>query len=267
MLSIGQFSRAYHVSVKTLRHYEKVGLLLPTRVDDWTGYRYYDEALIDTMLLIQRLKRYGFSLVTIGRIIADPATGPEALRRQREIVAAQVQQQTLVLHELDQHLAAMERTDDIMAYQPQYVITLREVPEQPVFSRRQRMSMEDYGNAIGRLYEEAARQRIDPQGPPMTIYHGEAFDPEDMDMEQAFPVQRKEDATRVLPGGLMAVTTHQGSYAHLADAYGAMTRWLAEQHLEPNGAPYEIYRQGPGQGDPQAWCTEIYFPVRLRETP
>ena len=203
----------------------------------------------------------------MGRIIADLASGPETLRRQREIVAAQVQQQTLVLHELDQHLAAMERTDDIMAYQPQYVITLREVPEQPVFSRRQRMSMEDYGSAIGRLYEEAARQRIDPQGPPMTIYHGEAFDPEDMDMEQAFPVQRKEDATRVLPGGLMAVTTHQGSYAHLADAYGAMTRWLAEQHLEPNGAPYEIYRQGPGQGDPQAWCTEIYFPVRLRETP
>lgn len=265
MLSIGQFSRACHVSFKTLRHYEKVGLLLPTRVDDWTGYRYYDEALIDTMLLIQRLKRYGFSLVTIGRIIADPATGPEALRRQREIVAAQVQQQTLVLHELDQHLAAMERTDDIMAYQPEYTITLQEVPEQPIFSHRQRMSLEDYDSAIGRLYEEAARQHIAPEGPPMTIYHGEAFDPEDMDMEQAFPVQRQEDATRVLPGGLMAVTIHQGSYAHLADAYGAMTRWLAGQRLEPDGAPYEIYRQGPGQGDPQAWRTEIFFPVRRKE--
>ena len=234
-------------------------------MDDWTGYRYYDEALIDTMLLLQRLKRYGFSLVAIGRIIADPASGPEALRRQREIVAAQVQQQVLVLHELDQHLAAMERTDAIMAYQPEYAITLQEVPEQPIFSRRQRMSVEDYGSAIGRLYEDAARQHIAPDGPPMTIYHGEAFDPEDTDMEPAFPVQRQEDATRVLPGGLMAVTTHQGSYGRLADAYGAMTRWLAEQHLEPDGAPYEIYRQGPGQGDPRAWRTEIDFPVRKKE--
>ena len=34
MLSIGQFSLACHVSVKALRHCEKVGLLLPTRVDD-----------------------------------------------------------------------------------------------------------------------------------------------------------------------------------------------------------------------------------------
>ena len=267
MLSIGQFSRACHVSVKTLRHYEKVGLLLPTRVDGWTGSRYYDEALIDTMLLIQRLKRYGFSLVTIGQIIADPATGPEALRRQRQMLSDQLARQTLVLHELDRHIAAMERTNDIMAYQPEYVITLQEVPEQPIFSRRQRMSMEDYGSAIGRLYEEAARQHIAPQGPPMTIYHGEAFDPEDMDMELALPLQHAEDATRTLPGGLMAVTTHRGSYGHLVDAYGALTRWIAGQNLEISGAPCEVYLQGPGQGDPEEWRTAIRFPVRRREAP
>lgn len=81
MLSIGQFSRACHVSVKALRHYEKVGLLLPTRVDEWTGYRYYDEGLIDAMLLIQRLKRYGFSLVAIGEILANPAAAAPMPRR------------------------------------------------------------------------------------------------------------------------------------------------------------------------------------------
>lgn len=80
MLSIGQFSLACHVSIKALRHYEKVGLLLPTRVDDWTGYRYDDAR----------------------RIIANPAAGPEALRCQREVVAAQVEQQTLFLHEFAQ---------------------------------------------------------------------------------------------------------------------------------------------------------------------
>ncbi|MGN1020229.1 MAG: MerR family transcriptional regulator [Aristaeellaceae bacterium] len=264
MLSIGQFSRACHVSVKTLRHYEKIGLLLPTRVDEWTGYRYYDEGLIDAMLLIQRLKRYGFPLVAIGQILANPAAGPEALRRQRQVLASQLAQQTLVLRELDRHLAAMERTDDIMAYQPEYDITLREVPARPIISRRQRMSVEDYGSVIGRLYEEAARQRIAPDGPPMTIYHSEAFDPEDTDMELALPVPRPEDATRMLPGGLMAVTTHRGSYAQLPEAYGAMARWIASQNLEPDGAPFEIYRQGPGQGDPQDWQTDICFPVRRK---
>ena len=112
--------------------------------------------------------------------------------------------------------------------------------------------MEDFGSAIGRLYEDAARQRITLVGPPMTIYHGETFDPENTDLEPALPVQRAEDATRVLPGGLMAVTTHRGSYAHLADAYGALTRWIAGQNLEPDGAPYEVYRQGPGRDDRRA---------------
>ena len=224
MLSIGQFSRACHVSVKTLRHYEKVGLLPPTRVDSWTGCRYYDEALIDTMLLIQRLKRYGFSLVAIGRILTDPAFGPEALRRQRQTLS----DQTLILHALDRHLAAVERTNDIMAYQPEYIITLREVPEHPMLSHRQRMSAEDYGSAIGKLFEDAAR---------------------------------------MLPGGLMAVTAHQGSYGHLADAYGAMTRWIARQSLEISGAPCEVCLQGPGQSHPEAWRTEICFPARLREAP
>lgn len=82
----------------------------------------------------------------------------------------------------------------------------------------------------------------------MSIYRGEAFDPEDTDME--------------LAGGLMAVTTHQGFYA-----YGAMTQRLAGQNLKLNGAPYGIYLSGSGQGDPAECRTEIRFPIRMRNTP
>lgn len=38
---IGEFSQMMQVTVKTLRHYEQKGLLLPYEVDEWTGYRYY----------------------------------------------------------------------------------------------------------------------------------------------------------------------------------------------------------------------------------
>ena len=40
-LKIGEFSKMMQVTVKTLRHYEQMGLLLPAEVDEWTGYRYY----------------------------------------------------------------------------------------------------------------------------------------------------------------------------------------------------------------------------------
>ena len=40
-LKIGEFSKLCRVSVKTLRHYEEMGLLVPDETDEWTGYRYY----------------------------------------------------------------------------------------------------------------------------------------------------------------------------------------------------------------------------------
>ena len=58
MLQIGEFSKICQVSVKTLHHYDKIGLLVPAEVDQFTGYRYYLPEQIDTMNYIGRLKRY-----------------------------------------------------------------------------------------------------------------------------------------------------------------------------------------------------------------
>lgn len=41
MFSIGEFARLGGVSVRTLRHYDEIGLLRPATVDQDTGYRGY----------------------------------------------------------------------------------------------------------------------------------------------------------------------------------------------------------------------------------
>ena len=41
-LKIGEFSQMMQVTVKTLRHYEQKGLLLPDEVDEWTDERFYE---------------------------------------------------------------------------------------------------------------------------------------------------------------------------------------------------------------------------------
>jgi hypothetical protein len=46
-LPIGDFSRATHMSIKTLRHYHRVGLLEPADVDQFTGHRRYTTEQID----------------------------------------------------------------------------------------------------------------------------------------------------------------------------------------------------------------------------
>ncbi len=42
MLSIGEFSKISHLTMKTLRYYDEIGLLKPAFIDPKNGYRYYD---------------------------------------------------------------------------------------------------------------------------------------------------------------------------------------------------------------------------------
>lgn len=44
MLKIGDFSKLSRISIRMLRHYDEIGLLVPASTDSFTGYRYYGEA-------------------------------------------------------------------------------------------------------------------------------------------------------------------------------------------------------------------------------
>ncbi len=65
VIKIGDFASLFNVSVKTIRYYESIGLIIPGYVDVYTGYRYYDEDNIYTMQDIISLKKLGFSLEEI----------------------------------------------------------------------------------------------------------------------------------------------------------------------------------------------------------
>lgn len=75
---IGEFSKLNRVTVKTLRHYEEIGLLVPSQVDKWTGYRYYDVCQLGRMNTIRYLKELGFTLEEIGELFDE---GGRARRR------------------------------------------------------------------------------------------------------------------------------------------------------------------------------------------
>lgn len=65
MLRIGDFSRLSRVSIRMLRYYDETGLLKPDRVDDFTGYRYYNEEQLLKVGKINALKDMGFGVNAI----------------------------------------------------------------------------------------------------------------------------------------------------------------------------------------------------------
>ena len=62
MYRIGEFAKLTNLSVKTLRYYNEIGLLIPEKVDIYNNYRYYGERNLKEVLIIDRLKKAGFSL-------------------------------------------------------------------------------------------------------------------------------------------------------------------------------------------------------------
>ena len=69
MFKIGEFSRFTRVSVKTLRHYDEIGLLRPRVVDRCTKYRYYSADQVPRLNQILALRELGFSLEQIGQLL------------------------------------------------------------------------------------------------------------------------------------------------------------------------------------------------------
>jgi DNA-binding transcriptional MerR regulator len=95
MFSIGEFARLGGVSVRTLRHYDEIGLLRPATVDPDTGYRGYSAARLGQISRIIALKELGLSLAQVRRLLDGVTLGE--LRGMLLLRRAQFE------HEVDQH--------------------------------------------------------------------------------------------------------------------------------------------------------------------
>jgi DNA-binding transcriptional MerR regulator len=97
MMTIKAFAKLCGCTAQTLRYYDSIGLLKPMRVDDWTGYRYYDKAQAIDFVKIRNLQAADFSIREIEALLSQPeeavfdafeekiAAQQEKLRRIREI--------------------------------------------------------------------------------------------------------------------------------------------------------------------------------------
>ena len=85
MFNIGEFARLGAVTVRSLRHYHELGLLVPAEVDDATGYRRYSADQLSRLNRVVALKELGFSLSEIvtltGTVTIDELRGMLMLRR------------------------------------------------------------------------------------------------------------------------------------------------------------------------------------------
>lgn len=85
---IKEFAELVGVSVRTLHYYDEIGLLVPAYVDEYTGYRYYDENSLLRMQEILFYRELDFSLKSIKDILLSPNYDTKkALKEQKKLLA------------------------------------------------------------------------------------------------------------------------------------------------------------------------------------
>jgi DNA-binding transcriptional MerR regulator len=105
---VGELARLAHVSVRTLHHYDAIGLLHSSGRSE-AGYRMYTGADLERLQQVLFYRELGFPLEEIRRLVADPAFDRHAaLLGQRELVADKSARLRALLELIDHTLASLE---------------------------------------------------------------------------------------------------------------------------------------------------------------
>ena len=67
--SVGEAAKIVHTTSETLRHYDRIGLVKPSKKDEWTNYRYYTEQDIVRLNTVRALQQMDLPLQEIKRVL------------------------------------------------------------------------------------------------------------------------------------------------------------------------------------------------------
>ena len=106
--SVSQVSRMAHVTVRTLHHYDEIGLLTPSQRAA-NGYRQYTDSDLRRLQQILLFKELGFTLDAIQTLIDEPtADRKAALLAQRELLKGELRKTSAVIRAIENTLSVLE---------------------------------------------------------------------------------------------------------------------------------------------------------------
>jgi DNA-binding transcriptional MerR regulator len=280
MFRIGEFSKLGQVSTRMLRHYDKLGLLVPNQVDEWTSYRYYTIQQLPRLHRIIALKEMGLSLQQIAELLGEDDNLPtEQLRGmlalKRSELAREMREVEQRLVQVEARLAQLERGDGPSPYE----IVVKSVAAMPVASLKQRVphvdEMDYYCRALTRaLYGKLNAAHIAWSGPELILYHAEEYRETDLNVEACVGLAELPAATvdadeavffRELPGHeLVASLIYEGPFVEMMPAVLELLRWVGVHRHVPVGPLRELHLSGPAHPDKpsaEAPVVELQAPI------
>jgi DNA-binding transcriptional MerR regulator len=232
-MSIGEFARRSRLSAKALRLYDELGLLRPARVEEDSGYRFYEPGQLRQARLIAALRQLQVPLAEIKAIL--PLEPVQAAERVREVWAA-----TEAGHKHRRALAAYLIDELSGKRHAMYDVSTRDIPARSVLSVKRNVGGVDAAWAFGKEFIALLRHYQLPPiegraGAFFCIYWGEVSKDSDGPMEWCRPVPPDEAeglAARCSELTLRAEPAHREAFVKIGDGQIDGAGWqLVEQSL------------------------------------
>lgn len=260
MFKIGEFSRIGQVSVRMLRHYDKMGLLEPKEVDKFTGYRYYTLDQLPRLNRILALKDLGLSLEEIAQLIENDLS-PQQLRGMLLMKQAQIKQALVEEHRRLQRVANRLRQIETEEQPSPYEMLIKDIePMTLVTTRAVVPTMDEMPVYRCGMFEEVhswlEMYGIASCAPEVMLYHFWEYREEDIEIEVGVPIAQDaaDELGDRIPAGLglqrfanadpVATTVHSGTIFDIPQAIIALAAWVKDNGYDFAGPIFEHHLSG-----------------------
>jgi len=263
LVSIGDFSRMTHLSIKALRFYHDQGLLEPARIDPATGYRFYEPAQVPVAQVIRRFRDLDMPLDQVRAVLQ----APDLETRTKEIISHLTAMEAR-LAEMQMSVASLRALLEGPPARP--VVEFRSIPAVQVAAISETVTAEQawaWGTgAFEEIYGRIAGAGLSPAGPGGALFPAGFFELEQAELTAFVPVDEAPPADgRVqpltIPGAEAAVMLHSGPLGDIDQAYGALGTVVAERAIGVHGPIREYYLVPFTEPDLSRHRTEICWPV------
>lgn len=267
LFSIGEVSQMFHLSVGSLRHYEKAGLLKPEYISPESGYRYYSTRQFEVLTTIRFLRILDMPLEQIRDFLNNREISKmqHMLQNQKEAILQKKKELELMERKIDQQLVLIE--DAIHSDLGR--ISVKHILEKRVAWLKNTVSPKSYFDL-----ETSIRQLENGQngagvwlgkigvGIALSRLKEHVFSTYDMvfltlDFDEPYT-----GTTEIWPACDCACLRFCGSHKDAPRQYELLLNWIKENRMVPSGFSRETTLIDDGiTSDPDRFVTEIQIPV------
>lgn len=261
-LSIGEFSAVTSLTIKSLRLYHEKGILVPANIDEFTQYRYYDEANLEMAKSIKILRDFDFSLAEIKEILEDLNTENNLLE-QLQVKVDQVKEKIKRYQDISNSLENTIKIEkeNKMQTKENFEIEEKEVETILIAGYRMKGKYQEIGKGFSKLGKKFGRHI---NGKALGLYYDSEYKENEAEFEACFPIRKGSEtdgfSVRELKGGRCLALIHKGPYETISESYKKVFTSFNEKGYRKVLPTREVYLKGPGmifKGNPKNYLTEI----------